>query len=308
MTNTCPSATRMPAAVSAAPDTDPPQPRLLLLDDDPYMLGIQVRMLRDLGYAVVGTFASAPEALAYVMTNPDAVDVIFCDVNMPGMDGVEFLQGLCHTPFCGNIILLSGASLRIMHTIQRLLAGARFAILGSLQKPASRAAVRALLDCWEPPAPERAPQPLAEYRLPTLLVRGRVAAVGAALPAQGRPRQRPADRRRGAGALAASGTRTGLSRPFHRPGRGLRRRRCADGLGAGDGTAAAGSLARAGVRPAYRGQPLDGQPARAGLCPARGRTRQGRLPATAVRHAGDHRKPPDVTVTGAAGRTCCACG
>ncbi len=170
MTNTCPSATRMPAAVSAAPETSPPQPRLLLLDDDPYMLGIQVRMLRDLGYAVVGTFASAPEALSYVMANPDSVDVIFCDVNMPGMDGVEFLQGLCHTPFCGNIILLSGASLRIMHTIQRLLAGARFAILGSLQKPASRAAVRALLDCWEPPAPERAPQPLAEIAPADLLV------------------------------------------------------------------------------------------------------------------------------------------
>jgi EAL domain-containing protein (putative c-di-GMP-specific phosphodiesterase class I) len=137
-----------------SPPSDPAtavqsQPRILLLDDDLFMLGMQSRMLRSMGYRMIGTASSAEVALTLLEQDPTAVDVIVCDLNMPGMDGIEFLQKLSASPYCGNVILLSGEGARIMHTVQRLLGGGLL-ILGALEKPAGRVALRSLLDCWKP--------------------------------------------------------------------------------------------------------------------------------------------------------------
>jgi EAL domain-containing protein (putative c-di-GMP-specific phosphodiesterase class I) len=133
------------------------QPRLLLLDDDPYMLGMQSRMLRSMGYAEVTMAGSAEAALRMLEHEPESADVIVCDLNMPGVDGIEFLQILNAGPFRGKVILLSGEGARVMHTVQKLLGGGRLVIMGAIEKPAGRLALRALLDCWKPPSAEPPP-------------------------------------------------------------------------------------------------------------------------------------------------------
>lgn len=125
------------------------QPSILLLDDDPFMLGIHSRMLRGMGYQMIGTAASAEEALTLLHNDSCAVDIILCDLNMPGIDGIEFLQMLSASAFRGSVILVSGEGLRIMHTVQKLL-GERLIVMGMLEKPAGRQALRSLLDHWVP--------------------------------------------------------------------------------------------------------------------------------------------------------------
>ncbi len=149
-----------PAGSGPAPRT---QPSVLLVDDDAFMLGMQSRMLRSLGYTMIGTASSGEAALAMLRDNPQSVDVIICDLNMPGMDGIEFLQRLAASAFSCNVILLSGEGLRVMHTVQKLL-GNRLVVLGALEKPAGRAALQPLLDRWTPvipAAPAIAPPPLS---------------------------------------------------------------------------------------------------------------------------------------------------
>jgi len=127
-----------------------PQPRILLIDDDSFQLAMQSQMLRGLGFRHVAVSDNAETALADVRANPQAYDVIFCDLNMPGMDGIEFLHALNASPFIGHVILLSGEGTRILHTVQKLLGRARLMILGTLAKPAGRAAMKAMLAQWKP--------------------------------------------------------------------------------------------------------------------------------------------------------------
>jgi len=145
------------ASAQAMPGS-PGQPRILLLDDDVFMLGMQSRMLRNMGYLMIGTAGSSESALTMLHGEPAAVDVIICDLNMPGIDGIEFLQRLSATQFRGSVILLSGEGMRIMHTVQKLLGTGKVTILGAVEKPARRGALRALLDGWKPFA-EAVPTP-----------------------------------------------------------------------------------------------------------------------------------------------------
>jgi len=149
---------RAPPAPEAPEPGSPGQPRILLLDDDRFMLTMQSRMLRSMGYLMIGTAGSSESALSMLHDQPLAVDVIVCDLNMPGIDGIEFLQQLSATPYRGSVILLSGEGMRIMQTVQKLLGPGKLVILGALEKPAGRAALRALLNRWTPSA-QPAPAP-----------------------------------------------------------------------------------------------------------------------------------------------------
>ncbi len=126
------------------------QPRILLIDDDPFQITIQLQVLRGLGFQHVRAAGGAEIALADLSDNPHTVDVIFCDLNMPGVDGIEFLHALNASPFAGHVVLLSGEGTRILHAVHKLLGLARIAILGILEKPASRAAMKAVLEKWNP--------------------------------------------------------------------------------------------------------------------------------------------------------------
>ena len=134
-------------------------PRILLVDDDVLMLSVQSRMLHAMGYSQVKTAESSEGALHLLNSEQADIDLIICDLNMPGLDGIEFLQTLNAGSFRGHVILLSGEGRRIMHTVQRLLGGGRLEILGAIQKPAGRDALRSLLERWKPLAAKAAPRP-----------------------------------------------------------------------------------------------------------------------------------------------------
>ena len=62
---------------------------ILIIDDEPKMAGILKRVLSKQGYEVVAT--SEPEqGLTILQSQP--VQIILCDLKMPGMDGIEVLE------------------------------------------------------------------------------------------------------------------------------------------------------------------------------------------------------------------------
>lgn len=69
-----------------------PTGTILIVDDEPALLGIMAAILEDHGFACIKA-ARAAEALELLDAN-DAIDVVVSDLRMPKMDGVDFLRHL----------------------------------------------------------------------------------------------------------------------------------------------------------------------------------------------------------------------
>ena len=106
--------------------------RALIIDDSSVMRKIVERSLRQAGIELqqVLEAGNGAEALALLQAGP--VDLILCDINMPVMDGLEFVRQLQavesarRTPVV--MITTEGSE---SHVVQALSAGAR----GYIRKP-----------------------------------------------------------------------------------------------------------------------------------------------------------------------------
>ena len=125
-------------------------PRILVLDDEAFMLKLITRILENLGFTQVTGCGSGRVALEWVDSPDSAPEIILCDLNMPEMDGIEFLRKLVDHGYTGSLILVSGESERILQVAEKLVRVHRIPLLGYLQKPVAPAALAALLAKWSP--------------------------------------------------------------------------------------------------------------------------------------------------------------
>ena len=89
-----------------------------MLDDESFMLKLLDRMLRNLDYQNVTSCESGLAALAIVDDPAQRPDLILLDINMPGMDGAEFVRHLVEHRFGGAIILVSGEDERVLQSVE----------------------------------------------------------------------------------------------------------------------------------------------------------------------------------------------
>ncbi|WP_343123453.1 response regulator [Lysobacter sp. Root494] len=83
-------------------------PRVLMVDDDSNIVGIVSDVLRDAGHDVL-TASNGAQALQLLQQDP-AIDVLFSDVVMPGMSGVELAQKALELRPALRVLLASGYS------------------------------------------------------------------------------------------------------------------------------------------------------------------------------------------------------
>jgi len=94
--------------------TNPSGIWILVLDDEPVMLEIIRSTLFKLGFTDVATCDSGRQALDRLDGQGTDPDLILLDLNMPGMDGVEFLRKLVERHYAGSVILVSGDHLQCL--------------------------------------------------------------------------------------------------------------------------------------------------------------------------------------------------
>jgi EAL domain-containing protein (putative c-di-GMP-specific phosphodiesterase class I)/CheY-like chemotaxis protein len=119
--------------------------RIMVVDDDQFMCRVLARTLRELGFSQVVVVHGAATALQRLEPRQADIDLILLDINMPEMDGVQFIRELVKRHYGGSVILVSGESSRTLQSVECLLGSLDLTSLGRLQKPVSRKALRELL-------------------------------------------------------------------------------------------------------------------------------------------------------------------
>lgn len=109
--------------------------KVLALDDEPFMLRLLGHLLLELGYTAVTTCDNGRDALRYLDAASSRPDLILLDLNMPDMDGLEFVRELVAHRYEGCLILISGEDDRVLQMVERLIEAHRISILGHLNKP-----------------------------------------------------------------------------------------------------------------------------------------------------------------------------
>ena len=75
------------------------QLKCVAIDDEPMALDIMVDYIRATPFlSLAGTFHNPMEALSFVQNKH--IDLIFIDINMPGLTGLQFLRSLRTKPLC----------------------------------------------------------------------------------------------------------------------------------------------------------------------------------------------------------------
>lgn len=117
---------------------------VLIIDDESFMLKILRHILRQLGISAVTAVESGEDALR-LFDAGDVPELILLDINMPSIDGVEFIRSLATVDYKGSLILVSGETERALEAVKKLAQARGINVLGYLQKPVAPQALEALL-------------------------------------------------------------------------------------------------------------------------------------------------------------------
>jgi len=113
--------------------------RLLILDDSSVMRKILERSLRQAGVELTSVVQAGNGAEALAVLAENQVDLILCDINMPVMDGLEFVKQLPGVENAkGAPVIMITTEGSESHVVQALAAGAK----GYIRKPFTPEQVR----------------------------------------------------------------------------------------------------------------------------------------------------------------------
>jgi EAL domain-containing protein (putative c-di-GMP-specific phosphodiesterase class I) len=107
----------------------------LLIDDDPFALKLLTRQLARAGMHEVQSCSGARQALARLAAPAADIDLVFCDLQMPDMDGVEFVRHLAGLGYGGHLVLFSAEDGRVLQAVHRLASAHGLSVLATLGKP-----------------------------------------------------------------------------------------------------------------------------------------------------------------------------
>ncbi|RKZ43691.1 MAG: hypothetical protein DRQ58_12285, partial [Gammaproteobacteria bacterium] len=134
---------------------------IMIVDDESSILNLTQRHLENMGYCNITACQGGRIALETYQERTVSFDIIISDLNMPEMNGVEFLRHISEENYCGGIILFSAEDERILDVAKDLAVARNLDVIGCVSKPFKRKSLESLISKYSPHAPN-IPVPLPD--------------------------------------------------------------------------------------------------------------------------------------------------
>lgn len=134
---------------------------ILVIEDDSFQRRIVVGMLRLLGVTSISEAGNGQQALDIIKSATSRpVHIAFCDLKMPGMDGMEFLRHLGEGTNKVAVVILSALDKKLLASVDRMARIYGIKLLGTISKPIALDHIKKLLAKHnDAPGPQRSPIP-----------------------------------------------------------------------------------------------------------------------------------------------------
>lgn len=116
----------------------------LIVDDDPIVRSLLQHQLGMLGIHDCDMAGDGREAMELIKTRQGYL-VIFCDLKMPGMDGIEFLRHVAKWIPEVHLVLVSSVDVKVLRAAASFARAHQLRLLGTLNKPVRLETLKAIL-------------------------------------------------------------------------------------------------------------------------------------------------------------------
>ncbi|MEO0328679.1 MAG: EAL domain-containing response regulator [Pseudomonadota bacterium] len=114
---------------------------VLIVDDDPTQVAILSAYFTALKVEHIASACNSAEALSIIDSGQQEFDLIVTDLQMPRMDGLEFIRHLKEVKYCGSLVIISGMKDDMLGHAGRLANMHNLNLLGQIRKPLTKAAL-----------------------------------------------------------------------------------------------------------------------------------------------------------------------
>jgi CheY-like chemotaxis protein len=117
------------------PSINPSSAVALIVDDDAFFRESLRLQLIALGIQNILLAEDGEEALDLLRQHSGAVDLVVCDVSMPGADGFHVLSDIAHTGFKGQLLFVSGMDPAALQLLKLFARSNGMELVDTLEKP-----------------------------------------------------------------------------------------------------------------------------------------------------------------------------
>lgn len=122
---------------------------VLLVEDHGFQRRLGLRLLADLGVTDLHEAADGFAALGMLRSLAQTPDVVLVDLDMPGMDGVEFIGIVASERLARSIAVVSAMEPALLHTVQMMATASGLRVLGCVEKPLTPGKLAHVLSLYE---------------------------------------------------------------------------------------------------------------------------------------------------------------
>ena len=112
--------------------------QFLVAEDHSFQRHNLVRVLKDLGAAEVKEAADGKAAYSILTESSGRLDVVICDLDMPGMNGMELMWRMSRSGVPASAILVSRLGHALIASVGDMAKSYGINVLGSIEKPVTR--------------------------------------------------------------------------------------------------------------------------------------------------------------------------
>ena len=121
------------------------QLRFLVVEDHGFQRWALGNMLQGLGARHVFSAPDGQAALDFVRAADEPMDIVVSDLDMPGMDGMEFIRHLCRESREASLIIVSSLERSLIASVEGMARAYGANLIGAVEKPATARKLEAII-------------------------------------------------------------------------------------------------------------------------------------------------------------------